>query len=461
MEGVMRIGVVGLGYVGLVTAACLAEWGHDVSGIEADERRLLELRNARLPFHEPDLDVLLARSLERGRLRVGGLDEIEPRVAESEVVILAVGTHDSNGGWQTETMRRALESVVPWLQRNGLLVIRSTLPPEFIVQLPALVAGLRGSASPDVSILLNPEFTQEGKAVSDFMRPSRVVCGVIHDPDGSGTQRLRELYSSADAPFLAMSGIDAAFAKLGANLFLATKISFANELAALCDAYGATIDHVVHAMSFDHRIGGSFLGAGIGFGGSCLPHQVTMTVKASRLAGTPAPLLTAVDIINRSQAARLVHRLEQMLPTGLQGQRVCLMGLAFKPHTDDMREAPSLAIARLLLEHSASVVAYDPMDRARHEAKLTIPGMDVMDDVFAALEDADAAVLVTEWPQLCALDWQAVARAMRGRIVVDGRNALDPAALSRVGLAYAGFGRGPRSAPASPRLLAREEEVVA
>lgn len=439
----MRVVVIGLGYVGLVTAACVAEWGHRVTGIEADRRRLAELGQARLPFHEPGLDTLLVRGMLRRRLRVGDLDDVPNAVARGDLVVMAVGTHDSNGGWQTETMRHALETVVPSLRPGSVLVIRSTLPPEFILQLPELVAHLRGvEEPPDVSILLNPEFTQEGKAVDDFMRPSRVVCGVIHDPDGIGIERLRQLYAPSAAPFLVMTGIDAAFAKLGANLFLATKISFANELAALSEAYGARVDEVVRAMSFDPRIGSSFLGAGIGFGGSCLPHQVTMTVKTSRLAGTPAPLLTAVDEINRGQPARLVRYLDEMLPPGVQGRRVALLGLTFKPHTDDIRDAPSLAIARLLLERGAKVVAYDPMERARRQSAAAVHDLRVTDDPFAALRRADAVALLTEWPELCSLDWRRAAHLMRGRVVVDGRNALDPETLAAAGLAYAGFGRG-------------------
>ncbi len=464
----MRVAVVGLGYVGLVTAACLVDWGHHVVGIEADEGRLADLLDGRLPFHEPGLDVMVARGIASGRLDVKGSRVGADAVAAADLVILAVGTHDSNGGWQTETMRRALEAVVPPLAAGTGLVIRSTLPPEFILQLPSLVADLRGDGSePDIAIVLNPEFTQEGRAINDFMHPNRVVCGVIHDPDEVGTTGLRELYAPTNAPFLTMRGIDAAFAKLGANLFLAAKISFANELATLCDAYGAHVDDVVGAMSFDPRIGASFLGAGVGFGGSCLPHQVTMTVKTSHLAGAPVPLLSAVDEINRTQPARLVRSLEQMLPHGLQGRRVCLLGLTFKPETDDIRDAPSLAVARLLLEHGANVVAYDPMEHARQHSAQLVPGLQVAASAFEALADADAAALITEWPELRSLDWPAVATVMRGRVVVDGRNALDPATVTGAGFAYAGFGRGVQQPAEAKRILrsvhvapAAEEEVA-
>lgn len=464
----MRVAVVGLGYVGLVTAACLAEWGNQVVGIEADQRRLADLLGGRLPFHEPGLEVLVARGLASQQLDVRGSSEGADAVAAADLVILAVGTHDSNGGWQTETMRRALDAVVPPLTAGTGLVIRSTLPPEFILQLPALVSDLRGGGSElDIAIVLNPEFTQEGRAISDFMHPSRVVCGQIHDPDGVGTAGLRELYAPTNAPFLEMRGIDAAFAKLGANLFLAAKISFANELATLCDAYGAAVDDVVGAMSFDPRIGASFLGAGVGFGGSCLPHQVTMTVKTSHLAGAPVPLLSAVDEINRAQPAHLVRRLEEMLPHGLQGRRVCLLGLTFKPETDDTRDAPSLAVARLLLEHGASVVAYDPMEFARQQSAQLVPGLQVAASAFDALAEADAAALITEWPELRSLDWPSVAAVMRGRVVVDGRNALDPAAVTGAGFVYAGFGRGVRQPTETRRILrsvhvdtATKEEVA-
>ena len=454
----MRITVVGLGYVGLVTAACLADWKHLVTGVDADADRLADLTGGRLPIHEPLLDEMVATNRAAGRLRFSDVAGLPRAVENADLVILAVGTHDGNGGWQTETMRRALATVVPNLRAGTPLVVRSTLPPEFINQLADLVTRLRGLEESDVPVLLNPEFTQEGRAVSDFMQPSRVICGVAHDPDGSGTKRLRQLFSTTTSPFIPMPAIDASFAKLGSNLFLATKISFANELAALCDAYGAGIDNVVDAMALDPRIGRAFLGAGLGFGGSCLPHQAAMTVKTARVAGLPTPLLAAVVDINDAQPAHFVGRLEQLLVAGLAGARVSLLGLTFKPDTDDLRDAPSLATARLLLERGALVNAYDPMPAARQRAAEMVSGLRIAASTEEALAGADAAMLVTEWAEFSALDWGQLRPLMRQPIVVDGRNALDPEVVVGAGFTYSAFGRG-WSSPA-PESIGRSRRPV-
>jgi UDPglucose 6-dehydrogenase len=441
----MQVRVIGLGYVGLVTAACLAEWDHRVVGMETNEQRLEALKRGEVPFFEPGLAEMVARHVAGGRLAFQGAAP-ETQV-DADVVFVAVGTHDGNGGWQTETMLACLSEIVPAMGDDAVLVIRSTLPPDFMRQLPRLLRSLREQAGrAPITALVNPEFTREGAAVHDFLHAERVVIGVIDDPDGHGTERLTALYASADAPILTMSAIDAAFSKLGANLFLATKISFANELATLCDAYGARIDNVVEAMAYDGRIGGRFLRAGVGFGGSCLPHQVTMTVKSATLAGIPSPLLAAVDTINHRRRTEFVDRIREMLGGSVDGRRVALLGLTFKPETDDLRDAPAIDIARGLIAEGASVVAYDPMSTARARSAAAVPGLEVVDSAMEAIEDADAIGLVTEWREFRELDWHAAHRAAAGDVVVDGRGALEPAMISQAGFAYAAFGRGIQAA---------------
>jgi UDPglucose 6-dehydrogenase len=438
----VRIAAIGLGYVGLVTSACLAEWGHDVDGFEASDSRLSDLRSGRVPFYEPGLETLLARNTEAGRLSFLGTDQLR-RTAEADVVFVAVGTHDGNGGWQTATILSSLSSLVPLLADDAVLVIRSTLPPDFVAQLGPLIQMVRHEAGrPTIAVVLNPEFTKEGNAVADFMRPERVVLGVINDPENRGVSRLIELYERASAPVLVMPAMDAAFSKLAANLFLATKISFANELAGLCESYGANIDTVVQAMSYDPRIGGRFLHAGVGFGGSCLPNQVAMMVRAASDTGTPVPLLSAVDEINHGQRLRFVERLAAMLGGELAGRRIALLGLTFKPMTDDVRDAPALTIARLLVERHARPIAYDPMPRAREAAATLIDGLEVTDSVDTALHDADAIALVTEWPEFREIDWRRAAQLVAQPIVLDGRNALPGPLLVEAGFTYAAFGRG-------------------
>jgi UDPglucose 6-dehydrogenase len=437
----MRVTVVGLGYVGLVTAACLAEWDHDVVGVDADPRRLGALRDGRMPFHEPRLPELVAAGVAAGRLHFES--DLPKATADADLVIVAVGTHDGNGGWQTDTVRGCLAELVPAMEDHATLVVRSTLPPDFIRQLPNLVASRRAAAERGpVPVMLNPEFTREGRAVRDYQAPDRVVLGIVSDPDGRGEASLRELYREADAPIVVMGAIDAAITKLGANLFLATKISFANELAEICDAFGADVSTVVDGMSYDARIGGAFLKAGVGFGGSCLPNQVSMTIRTAAQAGVSTPLLSAVDAVNHQRRLQVVERAAGLLGGTVRERRVALLGLTFKPDTDDLRDAPALTIAEAFIEGGATVVAYDPMPTARDRATTMVAGLQVVESTDAALRDADIAVLVTEWPEIVDIDWQAAGATMRQRIVIDGRNVLSGAKLAGWGFAYSSFGRG-------------------
>lgn len=441
----LQTAVIGLGYVGLVTAACLAHWGHKVTGVDVDDLRLRALQSGRLPFYEPRLDDLVKTNTETGRLTF--TSSPADALGGASIVLVAVGTHDGNGGWQTDTIRACLETVVPQMGDDATLVVRSTLPPEFIQELPTIMRRIRSDVGrPPIPVLINPEFTREGCAVHDFLEPERVVFGSVDDPDGRGLGMLQELYSSTSAPKLQLSGTDAAFAKLGSNLFLATKISFANELATLCEAYGADVESVVHAMSYDSRIGGRFLRAGAGFGGSCLPHQVTMTVRTARLAGIPSPLLQAVDEVNRGQRERVVEKLRTLLDDHLAGRRIAMLGIAFKPHTDDVRDAPSLTIAARLIALGAEVVVYDPMPRAVERATSAVAGLHVASSAMEALEGADAVALVTEWPEFLAIDWSRARASMRGLAIVDARNVLSPVELRSMGFAYSGFGRIPAGA---------------
>lgn len=434
----MRIAVFGLGYVGLVTAACLAERGHDVTGIDIDGERLQRLRLGRAPFFEPGLDEMVERHHATGRLRFATGTE----ATDEDLAFVAVGTHDGAGGWQTRTILECLEGVVPTLRDDAALVVRSTLPPDFAGRLGPIVDELRREAGrPPVPLLINPEFTREGTAIHDFLEPDRVVLGVFADPRGTGIDRLTALYEPFNAPIVVMTGTDAVLTKLGSNLFLATRISFANELAGLCEAFGANIEHVVEGMGHDRRIGSAFFRPGVGFGGSCLPNQVSMTVRAAAGAGVPARLLAAVEDVNLGQRERFVGRLRELVGGELRGLRIALLGLTFKPDTDDLRDAPSLEIARLLIDARAEVVAYDPMSRARRVAAELVPELVTVDSPAAALRGADVAGLVTEWPEFSVLDWAGLAPLMKSARIVDGRNALDASALRAAGFTYLDFGR--------------------
>jgi len=450
----LDITVVGLGYVGLVTAACLAEWGHRVIGVDTDNGRLAALRSGEIPFHEPGLESSVQSATNSGHLRLAS--NPAGAVRDADVVFLAVGTHDGNGGWQTKTMLSCLELVVPHLRDDAVLVIRSTLPPDFVAQLADITSEHRPADSGPMSVLLNPEFTREGTALEDFRRPSRVVLGVAADGNGRGLERLIEMYGAANAPVIVMSATEACLAKLGSNLFLATKISFANELAALCDAFGATIDPVVNAIGLDPRVGPRFLGAGIGFGGSCLPHQVAMASRVAEAGGISVPLFSAVDDINHRQRNRFVELIAEMLDGRVRDSRIALLGLAFKPDTDDIRDAPSIAIARALIDAGAEVAAFDPMGSARAAASRVLPQLVIAETALESVRDADAVALVTEWPELLGLDWRRVRGLLRRPIVVDGRNALNTDVMLQLGYRYAAFGRG-RLTP-SPVLMERRAQ---
>jgi UDPglucose 6-dehydrogenase len=278
--------------------------------------------------------------------------------------------------------------------------------------------------------------------VRDYQQPDRIVLGVVSDPDGHGEAALRELYHSAAAPVIVMGAIYAAITNLGANLFLATKISFANELAEICDAFGADVSTVVDGMSYDTRIGGAFLRAGVGFGGSCLPNQVSMTIRTAAQAGVDTPLLTAVDDVNHRRRTQVVQRAASLLDGTVRGRRVALLGLTFKPDTDDLRDAPALTIASEFIEGGATVIAYDPMPTARERSASMVPGLEVAAAAADALRDADIAVLVTEWPEFVDMDWASAAMAMRRRILIDGRNVLNGAEVAAAGFTYSSFGRG-------------------
>jgi UDPglucose 6-dehydrogenase len=440
----MHISVIGLGYVGLVTAACAADWENEVVGFDADPDRQAALRAGRVPFHEPGLDQLVADGLQTGCLSIGSDPEAE--VGRSDLVIVAVGTHDGNGGWQTRTLTDCLAKIVPHIADDGALVVRSTVPLQLLPALPGLVARIRAAAGrPPLPLLCNPEFTREGTAIDDFQHPDRVVIGVFSDPTGRGQELLTRFYDPVEAPKLVLNATDAAPSKLAANLFLATKISYANELASICDAFGGEVEEVTRAISYDKRIGGGFLKAGIGFGGSCLPHQVSMTVREAAEVGVDTPLFEAVERVNDGQREAFVERLASLLGS-LSGRRIALLGLTFKPDTDDLRDAPSLEIARTLIDRGADVVAYDPMASARARAAGLIPDLDVVDSVREALRDAEAVGIVTEWPEFTNLDWGDVADEMSGRVVVDGRNALPVASLRDAGFRYAAFGRARQAA---------------
>jgi UDPglucose 6-dehydrogenase len=421
------IAVIGTGYVGLVTAAGFAELGSDVWCVDIDAEKIDRLRRGEVPIYEPGLAELLARN--SGRLHFS--TELEDALAHARLLFVAVGTPPTYSGDADLSAVHAVVNAIPGSSDHAL-VMKSTVPCGTGVGLQRV---FREGGKDGLGYVSCPEFLKEGSAVKDFLHPDRVVVG---DDGGWAGDAVVELYAPLEAPLVRTDIASAEMVKLASNAFLATKISFINEIANVCEETGADVVEVARGMGLDDRIGAKFLQAGIGFGGSCFPKDVDALKQLAGNSGYHFQLLTAVIEVNDLQKRRVIGKLQRHLGA-LAGKRVALLGLAFKPNTDDMREASSLVLSARLLADGALVSAYDPV--AEEQARTLVSGVTFAESPLDAVRDADAAVLVTEWEELVSLDWGEVARAMRGELIVDGRNALDGAAVRAAGLLYEGIGR--------------------
>ncbi len=421
------IGVIGTGYVGLVTAAGFAELGSEVWCVDIDAEKIDRLRRGEVPIYEPGLEEMLARNSARMHFSTDMADAL----ARARLLFVAVGTPPTYSGDADLSAVHAVVGAIP-ASRDHALVMKSTVPCGTGASL-VRIFGEQGKGG--LAYVSCPEFLKEGSAVNDFMHPDRVVVG---DDGGWAGDAVVELYAPLQAPLVRTDIASAEMVKLASNAFLATKISFINEIANVCEETGADVVEVARGMGLDDRIGGKFLQAGIGFGGSCFPKDVDALKQLAGNSGYHFQLLTAVIEVNDLQKRRVIGKLQKHLG-GIAGKRVALLGLAFKPNTDDMREASSLVLCARLQADGATISAYDPV--AEEQARHLVSGVAFAQTPLAALEEADAAVLVTEWSELVALDWAQVARAMSGDLVIDGRNALDPAAVRAAGLTYEGIGR--------------------
>jgi len=422
------IGVIGTGYVGLVTAAGFAELGSDVYCIDIDAEKIARLERGEIPIYEPGLEQMLAANRERMHFST----QIEDALHSARLLFVAVGTPPTYSGDADLSAVYAVVEAIPVSDRHAL-VMKSTVPAGTGASIKRVLAGKDRGGLAYVSC---PEFLKEGSAVKDFMSPDRVVVG--DDGDWAG-DAVVELYSPLKAPLVRTDIASAEMVKLASNAFLATKISFINEIANVCEETGADVIEVAKGMGLDDRIGQKFLQAGIGFGGSCFPKDVNALKQLAGNSGYHFQLLNAVIEVNELQKRRVVSKLQKDLGS-LVGKTICLLGLAFKPNTDDMREASSLVLSARLQADGASVRAFDPV--AEHEARTLIRGLYLATDALDAVQGADAVVLVTEWSEFLELDWGDVAQRMRGTLVLDGRNALDPQAVIAAGLTYEGIGRG-------------------
>jgi UDPglucose 6-dehydrogenase len=421
------IGVIGTGYVGLVTAAGFAELGSEVWCVDIDAAKVEALRAGEVPIYEPGLERLLRANAERLHFST----DLAGALEHARLLFVAVGTPPTYSGDADLSAVHAVVDAIP-ASKDHALVMKSTVPCGTGASVQRVFAE-QGKAG--LAYVSCPEFLKEGSAVEDFMHPDRVVVGAGGDWAGDAVV---ELYSPLDAPLVRTDIASAEMVKLASNAFMATKISFINEIANVCEETGADVVEVARGMGLDDRIGPKFLQAGIGFGGSCFPKDVDALKQLAGNSGYHFQLLTAVIEVNELQKRRVIGKLHKHLG-GLVGKRVALFGLAFKPNTDDMREASSLVLAARLSADGASVTAYDPV--AEGQARSLLTGMSFADSPLEAAADADAVVLVTEWGEFLELDWQLVAESMSGNLLIDGRNALDPVAMRAAGLLYEGIGR--------------------
>jgi UDPglucose 6-dehydrogenase len=421
------IGVIGTGYVGLVTAAGFAELGNEVWCIDIDAAKIERLKRGEIPIYEPGLEEIVTK--HRGRLHFS--TDIADALGHARLLFVAVGTPPTYSG---DADLSAVHSVVDAMPASDghALVMKSTVP----VGTGASIKRIFGEQGKHHFRYVScPEFLKEGSAVRDFLQPDRVVVG--DDGDWAG-EAVVDLYAPLGAPLVRTDIASAEMIKLAANAFLATKISFINEIANVCEVTGANVIEVARGIGLDDRIGPKFLQAGVGFGGSCFPKDVTALKQLAGNSGYHFQLLNAVIEVNELQKRRVMAKLEKHLGS-LVGKTVALLGLAFKPNTDDMREATSLVLSARLQAAGARVRAYDPV--AEGEARKLMPGIEFADDALICVEGADAVVLVTEWDEFKHLDYDRVARAMSGDVLIDGRNALDPEAVAAAGLTYEGIGR--------------------
>ena len=433
----MHIAVIGSGYVGLVTGACFAEFGVDVICVDVAADKIERLTRGDSPIYEPGLEQLIKKNLEAGRLSF--TIDIASAIRQSLVVFIAVGTPPrDDGSADLSFVESAARSIAEHMDSYKVIATKSTVPVGTGKQLMSVISGHQQTAV-EFSVISNPEFLREGAAIGDFMRPDRVVIGGS-DPEAIAIMRdlYRPLYL-IETPFVITSLEGAELIKYAANAFLATKISFINEIANLCERVGCDVHDVARAIGMDRRIGGKFLHAGPGFGGSCFPKDTSALSAIARQYSSPTRIVDTVIEVNRLQRLSMIPKIEKLVGGELAGKHVAVLGLAFKPETDDMRDAPSVDIVRGLIERGATVVAYDPA--AMSEAEGMLPGVQFALNEYEAANGADALVFVTEWNQFRALDMNRIRLSMRVPRIADLRNIYTPSDMREIGFEYVGVGR--------------------
>jgi UDPglucose 6-dehydrogenase len=431
---VKNIVVVGAGYVGLVTAACFADLGNRIVAVDIDEDRIAGLRRGEMPIYEPGLEEMVARNASANRLSF--TNSYPEALKGAEFVFIAVGTPEGvDGEADLKYVRAASESIAATMTSSLVVVNKSTVP----VGTGDWVAEIIRSNQPKpipFSVVSCPEFLREGSAISDFMNPARIILGSL---DLGAAEKVAQLHLPLRSTIMICNLRTAEMIKYASNAFLAARISFINEIANICEALGADVTEVATGMGYDPRIGPDFLEAGLGYGGSCFPKDVKALAHMADEKGRHPQLLEAVMVINTDRRRLLIEKLRDLL-VSLDGKVVGLLGLTYKPNTDDMREAPSLEIAKLLLKEGAHVRGYDPVGMTR--AAAIMPEIEMADDAYALAEGCDALVVCTDWNEFKNLDLERIRQVMRQPLVVDGRNIYDPTTMAKLGFQYRGVGRG-------------------
>jgi UDPglucose 6-dehydrogenase len=432
----MHIAVIGTGYVGLVTGACFAEFGVDVICVDVDEAKISQLLKGVMPIYEPGLEQLVLKNTQAGRLKF--TTDVSQAIQQSLVIFLAVGTPPkADGSPDLSFVEAAAGSVADHMNGYKVVVTKSTVPIGTGERIRELISA-RKKTKANFGVVSNPEFLREGAAINDFMRPDRVVIG---SRDEEAIAIMKDLYRPLyliEAPFVITSLEAAELTKYAANAFLATKVSFINEIANLCDRIGCDVHDVARAIGMDKRIGSKFLHPGPGFGGSCFPKDTRALASVARHYDCSSHIVDAVIEVNQRQGEQMLLKIRQLVGN-LKGKSIAVLGLAFKPETDDMREAPALGIIKHLLEDGAKVRAYDPV--AKFEAMKILPDVVYADDEYAAVSGADALVFVTEWNQFRALDMLRIRDLMKSPKIADLRNIYEPEDMREMGFEYVGVGR--------------------
>ena len=430
-----NICAIGTGYVGLVTGACFADLGNRVYCLDVDEEKIAKLKQGIMPIYEPGLEELVERNVQAGRMFF--TTDYAEALAEAEFAFIGVGTPSGvDGEADLRYVRSVAESIADTVDHPIIIVNKSTVPVGTGDWVADVIRKRRGGKPLEFSVVSNPEFLREGSAINDFMNPDRVVLGSL---DRAAASQVAQLYLTLRCPLVITDLRTAEMIKYASNAFLATRISFINEIANICEELGADVTEVATGMGYDKRIGHYFLDAGLGWGGSCFPKDVKALAHMAVLHGTHPQLLQAVMDINRNQRRRVVMRLRKAL-NGLRDTVIGLLGLSFKPNTDDIREAPALEVIHLLQNEGTTVQAYDPA--AMPAVARELPTIILCDNPYQVAEGADALVLATEWNEFKNLDFERIRQTMRQPIIMDGRNLWDPEQLQALGFTYFGIGRG-------------------